>query len=99
LADAVQDDLGASIVEFDRTVDFDDLAYESANVANVFEIGCEDYHREWAGGLLGAEIDEVDSPGAGFHVQDFSCDAFSFADVLPGFAYGEAIGGEGRGCG
>jgi hypothetical protein len=49
--------------------------------------------------LLFAEADEVNTFWAGFYVQDFSGDAFGFADVLRGFADGEAIGSEGSGCG
>jgi hypothetical protein len=78
-------------------VDFDHAAFEAANVANIFKIRGEDDYRERARGLLFAEADEVNALGAGFYVQNFSGDAFVFADVLGGFANGEAIGGEERG--
>jgi len=43
--------------------------------------------------LVRAEIEEVDSSGTGLYAQDFSHDAFCFADVMAGFAEGDAIGG------
>jgi hypothetical protein len=76
-------------------VDFDDVAFEAAHVADVFQVGGEHYHGERAGGLLGAEIDEVDAAGSGFYMSDFSRDALGFADVLRCLVDGQAVGGEG----
>ncbi len=45
------------------------------------------------------ETDKVDSSGADFYMRHFAGDAFGFADMEGGFADGEAVGGEGGGCG
>ena len=93
----LEDDLGASVVEFDGAVDFDDAAFEAAHVAHVFQVAGEDYHGERAGELLGAEVDEVSATCSGFYVSNFSDDAFGLADVLRGLVDGQAVGGKGGG--
>lgn len=91
LADAVQDDLGASVVEFDRSVDFDGSAGEAADIAHVFEIGRKDNDREGAGHLVFAEIEKVHAASADFYSLDFPGDTFDFADVLAGVLDGKAV--------
>jgi hypothetical protein len=93
LADAAEDDLGAVVVELDGTVNFDDTAFEAADVADVFEIGREDYHREGTRHPVFAEVEEVDALDADFDAENPSADAPGFADVLAGFLNGDAVGG------
>jgi len=64
-----------------------------ADVAHVFEITGEDYDGEGTGDSIFTEIQEVNAFVAHLHLQNFSFDAFGFADVLGGFVDGEAVGG------
>ena len=61
LADAIQDYFGAAIVEFNGSMNFDGAAGQAADVADIFQSGGEDYYREWAGQLILAEVEEVNS--------------------------------------
>ena len=79
-----QDDLGASVVVLDRSLDFNLPAFELANVAHLFEIGREHYDSEGTG-LVFAEIEERDAFAAIFHVQYGSGDALGCAQVLARF--------------
>ncbi len=99
LADLLEDDFSASVVELDGTVDFDNVALEAAHIADIFQIGREDHDGEWAGSLLGAEVDEVDATGSGLNVGDFAGDALGFAYVLRGLVDGQAVGSEDGGRG
>lgn len=92
LADAVEDDLGAAIVHLYGAVDFDDAAFEAADVAHIFEVMREDHDGEGAGRLIFAETDVVDA-GSGFYVENLASDALDFADVMAGFVDGDAVGG------
>ena len=92
LADAAENDLGAAVVEFDGTADFDDASGEAADVADILQVGGKDDHAEGAGHLVFAEIDVVDAFDSSFYAQDFSGDAFFFADVVGGFLDGDAVG-------
>lgn len=92
LADAVEDDLGAAVVELNGAVDFNDAAFEAAYIADILQVRNEDDHRKRAGCMIFAEADEVDSFGAGFYVQDLTSDALRFADMLASFADGETVG-------
>lgn len=91
LADAVQNDFGARVIELDRAVNFDRVASEAANVADVFQIGREDHNREGAGHLILTEIEEMNAFRANFDVQHFPGDAFGLADVLVGLVDRDAI--------
>jgi hypothetical protein len=97
LADPAENDLGPAFVEFDRTVNFDDTALQSANVAYIFKIRIEDDDGEGAGCPLFAKIYEVYFRPC-FYPRYFAHDAFVLADVLAGFADGQAVGGEGWGA-
>ena len=99
LADALEDDFGAAVVEFDGAADFDGAAGESADVANIFQVGSEDYDREGASHVVFAEVEEVNASRADFHMQDFAGHALRFAHMLASLANGETIGGEERGGG
>jgi hypothetical protein len=92
LSDAAEDDFGAAVVELDWAVDFDDASFEAADVAYIFKIGGEDDHGERASRPPFAKTDEANSFGADFHMQHFAGNAFGFAHVLAGLAYGKAIG-------
>ena len=74
-------------------MNFDGAAGQAANVADIFQAGREDDDRERAGHLIFAEVEEVNAFRADFHSEDFSRDAFGFADVLAGFVDGDAVGG------
>jgi hypothetical protein len=92
LADAVEDDLGAAVVKFDGSVNFDGTAGEAADVADILQAGREDHYRERAGHLVFAEVEEMDALRTYFYFEDFSGDAFGFANVLARFVYGDAVG-------
>src|SRR5579871_2046623 len=81
LADAVEDDFCAPLVQLDRAVNFDGLAGETADIADVFQIGGEDDDREGAGHLVFAEVDEVNALRSDFHAYHFAGDAFGLADM------------------
>ena len=49
LADALEDNFGAAVVEFDGVADFDGASGEAADVADVFQVRSEDYYREREG--------------------------------------------------
>src|SRR5580658_851227 len=99
LADAIEHDLSAAVVEFDGAVNLDGAAREAAHVADIFQAGREDHDREGAGHLLFAEVEEVNSFRADFNAQHLSGYAFGLADMLTGFVYGDAIGGVESWCG
>jgi len=91
LLGAAQDDLGASVVVLDRSLDFNPSAFELANVAHLFEIGREHDHGE--GTRLGvfAEVEERNAFAAIFHVQHGSADALGRAHMLARFGEGDAV--------
>ena len=49
LADALQDDFGATVIELDGAADFDGPSDEAADVAHIFQVRREDHDREGAG--------------------------------------------------
>src|SRR5579862_7814782 len=93
LADAVEDDFGAPVIELDRAVNFDGLAGEAADIADVFQIGSKHDDGERAGHLIFTEVDEVNALRSDFHAYHFAGDAFGLADMLAGCRDGEAVGG------
>jgi hypothetical protein len=97
LADAVEDDLGAAVIQLDRAVNLDGAAFEAADVAYIFQVARKDYDREGTRSLFATESDKVHAFGSNFHMDYASDDAFSFADVLAGCTDGEAVGGCGYG--
>jgi hypothetical protein len=100
LADAAQDNFGAAVVEFYFSVNLNELSGEAADVADIFQVGGEDDHAEGASHLVLAEVDVVDAFDSSLDAEDFSGDAFVFADVVGGFLDGDAVGaGESQGDG
>jgi hypothetical protein len=93
LADALEDNFGAAVVEFHGAADFNGAAGETANVTDIFQVGRKDYDGEGAGHLIFAEVEEVNAPCPDFYAQDFAGHALGFANVLARFADGEAVGG------
>jgi len=92
LSDAAEDDFGAAVVELYSSVNLDQLSGEAADVADIFQVGGEDDYAERAGHLILAEIDVVDAFTSSLDAEDFSGDAFVFADVVGGFLNGDAVG-------
>jgi hypothetical protein len=74
-------------------VDFDGASGKAANITDIFESGREGDHREGAGQLIFAEVEEVNAFGADLYLKNFAGNAFGFADVLAGFVDGDAVGG------
>jgi len=93
LANAVQDDLRASVVEFHGAVNLDRSTCQASDVSNVFQAGRKDHNCEGAGHLVFTKLEEVDSLGSNFDPEDLSGDATGFADMLIRFVNGDAIGG------
>ena len=88
-----QDYFRAAVVESYGAVNLDEVSLrEAAHVANISKIRCENNQRERTRRLLFAEADEVDSFCSGLHAQDFTRNAFGFAEVLGGFVNGETVG-------
>src|SRR5580658_3109669 len=85
LLGAAQNDLGASIVVLDGSLDFNLPAFELAHVAHFFEIGRK--HDDGEGTRLGvlAEVEQGDAAGASFHVQHSSANASARTHVLARF--------------
>lgn len=98
LADAVQDDFGAAIVELDQSVNFNGAAGQAAHVADILQIVGEDHDGEGACHLIFAEIEEVNAGRVDFDAQDFAGHALGFAHVLASFADGDAVGSEDQRC-
>ena len=96
MADAVQDDFGATVVEFYWAVNLDDLPLEVPNIANILKVSREDHDGKWARHLIRAEIHEVHAFRADFHPQDFAGYALSLSDVATCLADSDAIRGECR---
>src|SRR5271165_7034894 len=94
LADVVEDDFRAAVVEFDRAFNFDQAARQAADVADIFQITGEDHHRERARHVIFAEVEEMNAARANLDAEHFSRDAPGFADVLARFVDRDAIGGE-----
>lgn len=92
LADAAQDDFGTAVVELYFSVNLDQLSGEAADVAHIFQVGGEYDYAEGAGHLILAEIDVVNAFASSLDAEDFSGDAFFFADVVGGFLDGDAVG-------
>jgi hypothetical protein len=61
LVDVVEDDFGAAFVEFHGSVNFNGAPGQPTHVANVFQSGLEDHHRERAGQLILAEVQKMNS--------------------------------------
>jgi hypothetical protein len=83
LADAVQNDFGAPVIQLDRPVNFDDASCQAADVAYIFKVD-----RKRLGRLLFAELNEMHAFSADLHIQKFSGYAFRFTDVLLGAPIG-----------
>ena len=92
LADTVEYDFRAAVVEFDVSMNLNHAAFQPADVANIFQSGGEDYDRERASHLIFAEVEEVGSFCADLDPEDLSRDASGFSDVLICFVNGDAIG-------
>src|ERR1700687_3503125 len=85
LLGVAQDNLGASIVILDRTLDFNHSAFELLNVAYFFQVVRE--HDAGAGTCLVilAEGEERDAVAAIGHVQHGAADALGCAHMLARF--------------
>ena len=92
LADTVQDDLRAAVVEFNGTVNFDGAPSQAADVADIFQSGREDYDREGAGHLILAEVEEMNALNPDSYFEDFARDALGFTHVLVRLVNGDAVG-------
>lgn len=53
----------------------------------------KDHYGEWAGQVVFTEIEKVDPLGRNLHPDNFSSDAFGFADMLAGLMNGNTVGG------
>ena len=91
MADAVQNDFGAPVLQLDQPVNFDDASCKAADVAYIFKVGSEYHDRKRLGRLLFAELNEMLGFSADLHIQNFSSYAFRFTDVLLGVANREAV--------
>ena len=85
-----QDDLCASVVVLDGSLDFNLSAFELANVAHLFEIGWEHDHGEGTR-LVFAEVEELGAVAAIFHVHHGPADALGGAHMLARFGEGDAV--------
>jgi len=93
LGDAVKDDLGAAVVEFDLPVNFNHPASKAADVAHLFQVVGENYDREGARHCVFAEVEEVNSLYADLNPHNLSGHALRLADLLVGLVDWYAIGG------
>ena len=91
MADAVQNDFGAPVIQLDRPVNFDEASCKAADLAYIFKVGSEYHDSKRVGGRLFAELNEMHAFSADLHIQNFSGYAFRFTDVLLGVANGEAV--------
>lgn len=94
LADPVEDHFWSAVVDLYIALDFDRAAGESPYVADILQIMGKDHYCERAGHLVFAEVKEMDAACADLDPEDFACHAFRFADMLAGFADGDAIDGK-----
>jgi hypothetical protein len=93
LADAVQDDFRAAVVNFNGSVNFDGATLKAPDVADIFQSGREDHDRERAGYLIFAEVEETDAFIPDSYFEDFARHAFGFTHVLARFVNRYAVGG------
>src|ERR1700730_14520304 len=70
-----QDDLRASVVILDRTLDFNHSAFELLNVADLFQVVREHDHGKGTRLVVLAEGKERDAVGSICHVQHSSANA------------------------
>lgn len=92
LANAIEDDLGAAVIKFDRTLDFDQVSRKPAHIADIFQIAREDHDGKWAGHLVFTKVEEVNPLRSDFNLQNSSADACGFAYVSAGFMDRDAVG-------
>ena len=96
LADTTQNDLRPSVIELDAALDLDGATGQTAHVSDVFQVMREDHHRERAGHLVFAEVEEGDPTGPDLHADYFPCHAFALINVLAGLIDGDTVGGVGE---
>jgi len=96
LADAAEDDFGAAVIKFDRAVNFDGAAGESAHVPDIFQVVGKDDYGKRTGHLIFAEVEEVNAVLPGLYPQHLTGHAARFPDMLAGLRDRDAIGGESR---
>jgi len=97
LADAVQNDLRAPVIEFYGSANLDGATGETAHVSNIFQVVFENDDREWTNHLIFTEIKEVNALHADFHAYDFSGHTPGLADVLTGLLDRNAVDGAQQG--
>jgi hypothetical protein len=97
LAGAAENDFGARVVLLDVAVDFDDLIFQLADIADVLQVGSKDHDREGADTVVLAKVEISNALRTLFDAQDFAGDATIGADVLMRFGEGDAVGRTGEG--
>lgn len=93
LLEIAQHDFGAGVVLLDLSLNRDCPALQLANIANGLEICSKDDHGEWAGVVIGAEIEEGDAVMALFDAHYGTTHAVLLADLFCGFGDGQALRG------
>ncbi|HYL15362.1 MAG TPA: hypothetical protein VEV41_20165, partial [Terriglobales bacterium] len=83
---------GASVIEFDWTVNLNHAACQAADVAHIFQVMREDHDGKGTRHFVFAEVEEVDSLLADFNPQNLSRHAFGLADMTVGFVDRDAVG-------
>ena len=91
LLGVAQDDLRASVMILDRTLDFNHSTLELLNVADLFEVVRENDHGEGTSLVVLAEGEEREAVGAIRHVEDGAADTLGCADMLARFGEGDAV--------
>ena len=92
LADAVEDDFGASLVHLHGPVHFDGATFQPVHVAHIFQVVGEDNHGEWAGCLVFTEVYKMNAFDSYSYPEYLAGDAFDLAHVVAGILNGDAIG-------
>src|SRR4029077_14502044 len=91
LLGVAQDDLRASIMILDRTLDFNHSTFELLNVADLFQVVRENDHSEGTSLVVLAEGEEREAVGAIRYAENGSADALGGANMLARFGEGDAV--------
>ena len=92
LADAVQDDFGATFVGFHGSPDCDGAPGETADIADIFQVVGENHDRERTGHGIFTEVQEMNAFVSDVDTDNLPGYAFRFANVLAGFVDRDAAG-------
>ena len=93
LADSAQNDLRSTVIHLDVPANLDRPSRKVPHVAHILQIVGKDDYRKWAGHLVVAEIQKVNTFGSNFHPQNFPAHAFGLTHMLSRLLDGEAVGG------